>query len=74
MNFAKHLQNLINQLGEIEKTKEKPFEYFYKEKINPENIEIVGNLDIKEIQPMSLFEAGCEELSGFMVRQCLKKT
>lgn len=50
-----------------------PFEYFYKEKINPENIEIVGNLDIKEIQPMSLFEAGCEELSGFMVRQCLKK-
>ncbi len=68
----KHLEEGL-ELEEIEKTKEKPFEYFYKEKINPENIEIVGNLDIKEIQPMSLFEAGCEELSGFMVRQCLKK-
>ena len=37
------------------------------------NIEIVGNLDIKELQPMSLFEAECEELSWFMVEKCLKK-
>ncbi|MBR2386341.1 hypothetical protein IKA92_03495 [bacterium] len=68
----KHLEEGLG-LEEIEKTKEKPFEYFYKEKIDPKNIEIVGNLDIKEIQPMSLFEAECEELSWFMVEKCLKK-